>query len=366
MIGTDEVDHTIPVAQQQIRQPGALPPVSASPVPSAGGAASGTNSWMGNTSITSGLVAGAIGGLAGGILAEVIGFTDWNAETEGGTKVLAGLWIGFVGACIGFFLTAWEGFQAGSSQRAWRNGVVGLAIGAGAGFMAGWLGWHFLIQQLEDLGREFENNPFMTEGEAISKFNNTMRLVFAMLFGLLGVFVGGGIGLRQSSKKAVNGVIGGSIGGAIAGLIFYALWDPLSEILRGSEAPSDPTLELILAFTLTGLAVGLGIGLVDRLRRDAWLMLTAGPMAGKEFILYKPETVVGSDFQVDVVLVKDRAVTPRHFVLRRDGSGTVLAVTPGAAVSVNGTPVTNHRLRPGDQISVGSSVINYLERAATA
>lgn len=359
VIDEGDIDHTIPLDTPARPNPagGALPAVNATPAATASAA---TPSWLGNTSITSGLISGTVGGLLGAITVEIIGIEDWAADTETAAKTQFGLWVGVVGAFIGFFLLAWEGFQAQSTERAVRQGVIGAAIGGAAGFVAGWIGFHFAIQELEDLFDELMNSPFMTEEQAIRKAESTLRLIFAVIFGLLGLAVGGGVGLRMSSKKAVNGLIGGGIGGAISGVLALELMDPFSTSGGGSG-----TGEIIFAFTLTGAAIGFGMGLVDRMRRDAWLLMSAGPMAGKEFILYKPDTGIGSDYRSDIVIVKDRSVHADHLRLRRDANGTVLTAVSGAPVAVNGTQVDNHRLQSGDKIAVGASTIDYLERAST-
>ncbi len=360
VIGDADIDHSIPLdSPQDHRRPagGALPAVGATPAGSA--STPQAPSLLGNTSITSGLISGIVGGLAGGVIAEIVGVADWVAETEAGAKVQFGVHIGIVGAFIGFFLLAWEGFQAQSSERALQQGLVGAAIGGAAGFVAGWIGMHFTIAELEKLLDELLDNRFMTEEEAMDRANSTFRLIFAVIFGLLGLPVGGGIGVRMSPKKAVNGLVGGGIGGAASGLLALELMDPFA-----SDGGSG-TGEIILAFTLTGAAIGFGMGLVDRIRRDAWLLVSSGPMAGKEFILYKPVTDVGSDYRSDIVLVKDRSVRADHLRLRRDANGTVLTSVADAPVAVNDAPVTNHRLRPGDRITVGASTLQYLERAAS-
>jgi hypothetical protein len=89
-------------------------------------------------------------------------------------------------------------------------------------------------------------------------------------------------------------------------------------------------------------------------------------MAGKEIILYKPVTIIGSDYRCDLVLVKDPAVAGQHVSLNRDATGNVsLFAAPGAVVLVNGAPVQSHRLRPGDVLGIGSSMISYQQRAVT-
>src|SRR5690606_196309 len=82
VIGAGDIDHTIPVEGPRHAAPagGALPSVSSPPTST--GSTSAQPSWLGNTSVTAGLISGAVGGLGGALLQEVIGFDNWIADTE--------------------------------------------------------------------------------------------------------------------------------------------------------------------------------------------------------------------------------------------------------------------------------------------
>ena len=84
-------------------------------------------------------------------------------------------------------------------------------------------------------------------------------------------------------KKTGYGALGGAIGALIGGTIF----DPISFATHGGAASRA------IGFGMLGLATGIAIGLVESALKDRWLYVTAGPLAGKQFILYKPRTVVG-------------------------------------------------------------------------
>jgi len=63
-------------------------------------------------------------------------------------------------------------------------------------------------------------------------------------------------------------------------------------------------------------------GLVESALKDRWLYVTAGPLAGKQFILYKPRTIVGSDQKCDIYLFKDSNIAKEHAII--DWRGRVL------------------------------------------
>ena len=197
----------------------------------------------------------------------------------------------------------------------------------------------------------------------MSSIENKLREARVIAWALFGGLLGFGIGLRGGSKKIINGLIGGTIGGALGGLVFEQI--EISQLHSSSTSDHSFWVRL-LGMTITGIGVGLGIGLVERIRRDSWLLIASGPMAGKEFILYNASTTVGSDFRSDIVLVKDPQVAPNHLTFLRDPAGGVtLNATGVLAVAVNGIPAPSHRLRSGDVVSVGGSTLHYQERTAS-
>ena len=106
----------------------------------------------------------------------------------------------------------------------------------------------------------------------------------------------------MSSKRMLYGVLGGVIGAGLGGIVF----DPIAMLTHGG-APSRA-----VGFGLVGLATGVAVGLVESALKDRWLYVTAGPLAGKQFILYKPRTVIGSDQKCDIYLFKDSNILPKN------------------------------------------------------
>ena len=67
-----------------------------------------------------------------------------------------------------------------------------------------------------------------------------------------------------------------------------------------------------VGMALFGVATGISMGLVEGALKDRWIYVAAGPLAGKQFILYKPLTIIGSDQSCDIYLFKDPSVQPQH------------------------------------------------------
>ena len=57
---------------------------------------------------------------------------------------------------------------------------------------------------------------------------------------------------------------------------------------------------------------GLFVGLVESLTKDAWLLMIVGPLKGKQFIVYKNPTRIGSSPKCEIYLFKDPAIDPFH------------------------------------------------------
>jgi hypothetical protein len=168
------------------------------------------------------------------------------------------------------------------------------------------------------------------------------------VFGAAGGVIYGIVG--QSTKKGTYGVIGGAIGAGIGGLVF----DPISMVTHvGSVSRA-------VGFALVGLATGVGMGLVESALKDRWLYVVAGPLAGKQFILYKTETSIGSRQESDIYLFKDPAILPRHAVISISGARVSMQAT--GPVLWGGQPLRTRVLQDGDLLQVGRYAFRYKEK----
>jgi hypothetical protein len=175
----------------------------------------------------------------------------------------------------------------------------------------------------------------------------------------IGAATGVGMNLVRSTRTQLrNSVIGGALGGALGGLFF----DPIDRFVTASMFTGGATSRLV-GLLAVGLSVGIFVALVERLARDAWLRVRTGPLAGKSFILYKTPTIIGSSPQSDVYLYKDAEIDPSHASVHR--VGTVYEIEDMGTrmgTSVGGNPVRRRRLASGDQIMIGSTLLDFEER----
>lgn len=178
-------------------------------------------------------------------------------------------------------------------------------------------------------------------------------------------WIGAAVGLGMSLYKGTgaqrrNALTGGALGGALGGLFF----DPIGRFLGSSSFFADAAPSRLVGLVAVGVSMGIFIALVDRLAREAWILVRTGPLAGKSFVLYRNPTVVGSAPQADIYLFKDSEIEPRHLAIHRVGNAyEVEDLGSRAGTRVEGATVRQRRLRSGDRIDVGSTTLEFEERA---
>lgn len=181
------------------------------------------------------------------------------------------------------------------------------------------------------------------------------------------VFVSLGLGLgmhliRSTKAERRNSAVGGMLGGALGGLVFGIL-----ERIMGSASFFDQVpLSRLFGMLAVGGCVGLFVALVDQLAREAWLRVCTGPLAGKAFVLYKSPTRIGSTPQADIYLFKDAGIEPEHAVIHRVGNKYEIESVQSRSDTVVGSDaVRRRRLRTGDRIRLGSTVLEFAERTTS-
>jgi hypothetical protein len=358
VIGEDELadapgDGTAPSAPTQAPPPAnrGLPPVgSGRPLRPSGltPQASGSLGGILNDPRWSALIAAAVGITLGWAVTEIFDVYESliesafkNAESEAdlkrGFSMASGVWIGIVGLVFGLVYLTFDRMVAGAWEEAGRRAAKAAIPVFIACFVSGYLAQTIYVEMASG-------------GEAGSGEAYLARMIGWAIFG-------GGIGLAiglvdRSKQRAINGALGGLGGGAVGGLVF--------EWITSEEMFGISTGRLV-ALLAVGLAIAYAIRLVETARREAWLSIVAGGMAGKEFIVYHDITRIGASPECEIFLLKDSAVEKQHArIIDRDGQRTLIATGP---VLVNGTQALEQVLRSGDQIQIGNTVISYSERA---
>jgi len=281
-------------------------------------------------------VAGLVGALAGWAIAEP-GFVDSSSQQRWGNFLLLPLIVTLM--CFAFAMA--ESAVERSAQKALLRGVLALPLGLILGFF-----FDFMANIIYGIGMRI-----CFEAGAQSYHNPAVwiaRGIAWMVFGAAGGLVYGIIG--QSAKKGYYGVIGGVIGAGLGGMVF----DPIAIFTKGG-APSRA-----VGFALVGLATGVGMGLVESALKDRWFYVMAGPLAGKQFILYKSLTTIGSRQQSDIYLFKDPNILPEHAVIQIAGARVQLRAN--GPVSWAGQTVKTRILQDGDLLQIGRYSFRYKEK----
>ena len=165
--------------------------------------------------------------------------------------------------------------------------------------------------------------------------------------------LGQGIALREK-RVIFNGVVGGVLGGLLGGILF----DPISLVL--TSADGQATYSRAIGFVCIGLLVGLFVGLVEGWTKTAWLVMRKGPLAGKQFVLFKDTTTLGSSPKAEIYLFKDDSIEPRHAIIyNRGGRFELEDVNTPDGTYVNGIPIKRQMLQNGDQIVMGKTVLEF-------
>jgi len=241
--------------------------------------------------------------------------------------------------CLGFGVA--ESIVERSAKKALIRAAICLPLGAVLGVVFEFIAniiYSIGISICVEMGAQTNHNPALWVARGIAW----------MVFGAAGGVVYGTAGM--SGKKVLYGVLGGVLGAGLGGILF----DPIAIATRGGA------VSRAVGFALVGMATGIAVGLVESALKDRWLYVTAGPLAGKQFILYKPRTVMGSDQSCDIYLFKDTNILKEHAIVELAGSRIMLRAIGQTYVS--GQPVRQQVLMSGAVVQIGRYAFRYQER----
>ena len=207
-------------------------------------------------------IAGMIGATAGWAITEPA-FVDGPGHRWGNYWMIPSL---VALMCVGFAIA--ESIVERSPRKAFIRGGLALPLGIVLGFL-----FDSVANIVYTIGLG------ICRAAGVQTFHNPAvwisRGIAWMVLGAAAQVVYGIIG--QSMKKTGYGVLGGAIGAGIGGIVF----DPISFATNGAA------ISRVVGFCLLGAATGVAMGLVESALKDRWLYVTAGPLAGKQFILYQ-------------------------------------------------------------------------------
>jgi hypothetical protein len=179
-------------------------------------------------------------------------------------------------------------------------------------------------------------------------------LAQSISWAVLGSFVAIAPGVvAKNRKRFYIGVAGGAVGGLVGGLLL----DPFSQ-LTGS-----PEIGRLAAICSIGIVTGAATGIIERAARRGWLRVTAGVIKGKQFILYRNPTYIGSAPDCQIYLFRDPKVGRRHAAIHLINGRIEIEDLPlGGPTLVNSLPIARRSLRQGDQITIGATKFLFQEK----
>ncbi|MDP6547011.1 MAG: FHA domain-containing protein [Phycisphaerae bacterium] len=261
-----------------------------------------------------------------------------------------------VAAMIGLAIGASEGIICRIPRRAVIGGLVGLVVGFIGGFISGFLA-NIVYAPLNQMAMEQEGSG----PGGLTTFAFMVQMGGRSLgWCLAGMTMGLGQGLSlRSGRLLLYGFLGGIIGGLLGGMVF----DPVDLLLIGGLNHPSAHVSRMIGITVIGATVGAMIGLVELLARDAWLRMTEGPLAGKEFLIFKDIMHLGASPRSEVYLFNDDGVASQHATIRCSGdSYEIESLDESYPVYVNGRTVSRAKLRNGDQIALGRTSFLFQKR----
>ncbi|HEX9048617.1 MAG TPA: FHA domain-containing protein [Verrucomicrobiae bacterium] len=259
-----------------------------------------------------------------------------------------------VAGFIGLFIGAADGLVCRLPRRALLSGAVGLLVGFVGGFVFS-LGAGIIYSPLTHLAMKMSETS-----DGLSATGFVIQIIGrSIAWCMAGAAMGLGQGIALRSKRLLlYGFLGGIVGGLLGGLLF----DPIDLVVLGQDKPSAMWSRLI-GFAVIGLSVGVMIGVVELLARDAWLRMTQGPLTGKEFLIFKDVMNVGSSPRSDIYLFNDPLVAEQHAMIRAVGDECEIEARQTASpLLLNNRSVTHARLRHGDTVTIGRTVFVFQQR----
>jgi pSer/pThr/pTyr-binding forkhead associated (FHA) protein len=299
-------------------------------------------------------LAGLVGGAIGWLPVELASHNSHLGQAQTTPEMIAYYISAAIAAgAIGAFITAVDTSEVRVTPEAQRRFIRGFAICALLSLLSTYFGNYVFNAVLQAGGVGFSPNGELVSGSIIT-------LVFARLLGwaIDGALVGAGVGLATLTAENVpKGAVGGLVGGAVGGIGF----DLIGWIAGGGLASR------FFGEAVTGLAIGLFIGLVQELTKAAWVTVEQGRLRGRQYRIEGARATIGRAEENPVGLFGDPSVQQRHAVIERRGADYVirnLAVQDGTFV--NGQRIESVDLHDGDRINIGGYEMMFHLRGTSA
>ena len=233
------------------------------------------------------------------------------------TEMQSIMFIGLVGLVLALALSIADPIVT----RNWRSTAINSCVGIFLGLMGGVIVGLFADHLYRALGAGSENM-------------GKQMFARSLAWGVVGLFLAIAPGVvMRSWKRLLIGIVGGLIGGLLGGLLF----DPIGKVTENA------VISRLVGLVAIGVLAAIGTGIIEKAAKTGWLKVVAGLIAGKQFILYRNPTTIGSSPQCEIYLFKDVQVAPRHAAIHAVSGGfEIEGAAPGTFV--NGQAVSRRKL----------------------
>jgi hypothetical protein len=191
-------------------------------------------------------------------------------------------------------------------------------------------------------------------------------LARAVEWGVLGLFLSLAPGLiLRNVKRLAIGLAGGLVGGVVGGLLFVPVTRlAASDAVNQYVTITNPDLlGRLVGIVTIGLVAGLSTGMIENVVKAGWFKVSDGLIAGKQFVLYRNPTYIGSAPWCHIYLFKDPQVGKRHAAVHIVPGGYEIEDLPlGSKTFVNGLPVARAKLKAGDHVKIGATTFSFQEK----
>jgi uncharacterized Tic20 family protein len=293
-------------------------------------------------------VAGAIGGLLVWLAWTVFPAPEDDAQAA---NIQTSVTIALV---LSLVLVLADGLQSQSASKLGKSLLIAVPAAIIGSLVFGYIASELYVSGTERIWEDLIDdgfNLFLDPEGFFAELSARNHLNRGIAWMFMGVATGLALGASTlAAKRLLVTSGGGLVGGFIGGFAF--------DFFQGeSEAQ-------IVGLAITGAAIGLSMGLLEQAVKSSWLQITHGGMAGKQFILYKPDVTIGSSPAADVTLIKDPAIPGLAGRISRRGSVTTIeSLDASKPVMVNGVAATQRMtLRAGSVIQLGGTNVVYNER----
>jgi hypothetical protein len=286
------------------------------------------------------------------------------------SAILTG-WLGFFAWMIAEFVTGMLSITPGTTSVIIYSSIVGAGIGAALNLLSGItnpqisilmkrVGQGVLIGGIGGLLGGIGGNAIF---ELLSNPDSPSIVGRVVGWIIVGVACGSVAGITdRSQEKLFNGLLGGGIGGVIGGLVFNGLQSLSGVSSTGGRAAG---------FVLLGVSIGIAIGLVNLMKRQAWLSVIDGYLPGRDLIITSDITILGKGDHLPLPFFgpSSRTIAVEHASIIRNKSNSsyeIQPLTPSNEVLVNHSRIAGSViLQDHDVIKIGGNIICFRVAAKT-